>query len=160
MNYAAHNVELKHVSANEDPIIFMKPDSSLLKAGNPFFLPDFSSEIHYEAEIVVKINRLGKNIAEKFAHRYYDEVTLGIDFTARDLQNKLRENGMPWEISKAFDNAAALNALNYEVLKGDKEGISSIRVNKQYRIEFTVTDNGVEPLITVCNILELSNHYK
>lgn len=124
MNYAAHNVELKHVSANEDPIIFMKPDSSLLKAGNPFFLPDFSSEIHYEAEIVVKINRLGKNIAEKFAHRYYDEVTLGIDFTARDLQNKLRENGMPWEISKAFDNAAALG--QFVPLSDLKENIDSL----------------------------------
>jgi len=108
MNYADHNEEMKHLPANEDPTIFMKPDSSLLKDGKPFFLPDFSSEIHYETEIVVKINRLGKNIAEKFAPRYYDEVTVGIDFTARDLQNKLRKSGMPWEISKAFDNAAAV----------------------------------------------------
>jgi len=108
MNYADHNEEMKHVLANEDPTIFMKPDSSLLKDGKPFFLPDFSSELHYETEIVVKINRLGKNIAEKFASRYYDEVTVGIDFTARDLQNKLRKSGLPWEISKAFDNAAAL----------------------------------------------------
>jgi len=108
MNYADHNEEMKHTPANEDPTIFMKPDSSLLKNGKPFFLPDFSSELHYETEIVVKINRLGKNIAEKFAHRYFNEVTVGIDFTARDLQNKLRKSGLPWEISKAFDNAAAL----------------------------------------------------
>jgi len=108
MNYADHNKELKHTSVNEDPVIFMKPDSSLLKDRKPFFLPDFSSELHYEAEIVVKINRLGKNIAEKFAHRYYNEITVGIDFTARDLQEKLRKNGLPWEICKAFDNSAAL----------------------------------------------------
>ena len=121
MNYADHNEEMKHIAANEEPAIFMKPDSSLLKNGKPFFLPDFSSEIHYEIEIVVKINRLGKNIAEKFAHRYYNEVTVGIDFTARDLQNKLRKAGMPWEISKAFDNSAAigrfipLTDLNYNI---------------------------------------------
>ena len=124
MNYADHNEEMKHILANEDPAIFMKPDSSLLKDGKPFFLPDFSSEIHYETEIVVKINRLGKNIAEKFAHRYYDEVTVGIDFTARDLQNKLRKSGMPWEISKAFDNAAALG--QFVSLSDLKENIDQL----------------------------------
>ena len=86
----------------------MKSDSSLLKDGKPFFIPDFSSEIHYETEIVVKIDRLGKNIAERFAHRYYNEVTVGIDFTARDLQRELRAKGSPWEISKAFDNSAVI----------------------------------------------------
>lgn len=86
----------------------MKSDSSLLKDGKPFFIPDFSSEIEYETEIVVKIDRLGKNIEERFAHRYYNEVTVGIDFTARDLQRRLRQGGMPWELSKAFDNSAAV----------------------------------------------------
>ncbi len=108
MNYAAHNKELHHALELSEPTIFMKPDSSLLKDGKPFFIPDFSSEIHYETEIVVKIDRLGKNIAERFAYRYYNEITVGIDFTARDLQNKLRTNGLPWEISKAFDNSAAI----------------------------------------------------
>ena len=108
MNYAAHNKELHHSLELSEPTIFMKSDSSLLKDGKPFFIPDFSSEIHYETEIVVKIDRLGKNIAERFAHRYYNEVTVGIDFTARDLQNKLRAQGLPWEISKAFDNSAVL----------------------------------------------------
>ena len=108
MNYAAHNKELHHSLKLSEPTIFMKSDSSLLKDGKPFFIPDFSSEIHYETEIVVKIDRLGKNIAERFAHRYYNEVTVGIDFTARDLQNKLRAQGLPWEISKAFDNSAVL----------------------------------------------------
>ena len=93
---------------NDDPVLFLKPDSALLKDGKPFFIPDFSTDVHYELELVVKINRLGKNISERFSHRYYDEVTLGIDFTARDLQNKLKEEGLPWEISKAFDNSAVI----------------------------------------------------
>lgn len=110
MNYAAHNKELHHTLELTEPTIFMKSDSSLLKDGKPFFIPDFSSEIHYETELVVKIDRLGKNIAERFAHRYYGEVTVGIDFTARDLQRRLREQGLPWEISKAFDNSAVVGA--------------------------------------------------
>ena len=108
MNYAAHNKEMHHTLELTEPTIFMKSDSSLLKDGKPFFIPDFSSEIHYETELVVKIDRLGKNIAERFAHRYYSEVTVGIDFTARDLQRRLREQGLPWEISKAFDNSAVI----------------------------------------------------
>lgn len=108
MNYAAHNKELHHTLELTEPTIFMKSDSSLLKDGKPFFIPDFSSEIHYETELVVKVDRLGKNIAERFAHRYYSEVTVGIDFTARDLQRRLREQGLPWEISKAFDNSAVI----------------------------------------------------
>lgn len=108
MNYAAHNKELHHSLELSEPTIFMKSDSSLLKDGKPFFIPDFSSELHYETEIVIKIDRLGKNIAERFAHRYYSELTVGIDFTARDLQRKLRAEGLPWEISKAFDNSAAI----------------------------------------------------
>ena len=108
MNYAAHNKELHHTLELTEPTIFMKSESSLLKDGKPFFIPDFSSEIHYETELVVKIDRLGKNIAERFAHRYYSEVTVGIVFTARDLQRRLREQGLPWEISKAFDNSAII----------------------------------------------------
>lgn len=110
MNYAAHNKELHHSLELTEPTIFMKSDSSLLKDGKPFFIPDFSSDVHYETEIVVRIDRLGKNIAERFAHRYYKEVTVGIDFTARDLQNRLRAQGLPWEISKAFDNSAVIGS--------------------------------------------------
>lgn len=108
MNYAAHNKELNHTLTLTEPTIFMKADSALLKDGKPFFIPDFTQELHHEAEIVVKIDRLGKNIAERFAHRYYHEVTVGIDFTARDLQNRLREKGLPWEISKSFDHSAVV----------------------------------------------------
>ena len=108
MNYALHNQELGHTQVNSEPVIFMKPDSALLKDGKPFFLPDFSREIHYETEVVVRICRLGKHIAPRFAHRYYDAVTVGIDFTARDLQRAFRAAGNPWELSKGFDNSAAI----------------------------------------------------
>ena len=108
MNYALHNRELGHTQENREPVLFMKPDSALLKDGKPFFLPDFSNEIHYEAEVVVHICRLGKHIAPRFAHRYYDAVTVGIDFTARDLQRAFRAAGNPWELSKGFDNSAAI----------------------------------------------------
>lgn len=108
MNYAAHNKELGDTSASKEPVIFMKPDSAILKDGKPFFIPDFSSEVHYETEVVVRICRLGKNIASRFAHRYYDAVTVGIDFTARDLQRRFRSEGQPWELCKGFDNSAAI----------------------------------------------------
>ena len=106
-NYVKHALELKHEVPTE-PVFFMKPDSALLLDNKPFFLPDFSKEIHHEIELVVKINKLGKNIEAKFAHRYYDEIGLGIDFTARDLQRQLIEKGLPWEKSKAFDSSAVL----------------------------------------------------
>lgn len=108
LNYESHNLEMKRTFESSEPVIFMKPESSQLKDGKPFFIPDFSNEIHYETEMVVKINRLGKNIAEEFAHRYYSEITVGIDFTARDLQRNLKEKGLPWEISKGFDGSAAI----------------------------------------------------
>ena len=108
LNYASHNKEMERTFISKEPVLFMKPDTALLKGNKPFFLPDFSSEIHYETELVVKINRLGKNIAERFAHRYYGEVTVGIDFTARDLQRKQKEFGLPWEIAKSFDNSAVI----------------------------------------------------
>jgi 2-keto-4-pentenoate hydratase/2-oxohepta-3-ene-1,7-dioic acid hydratase in catechol pathway len=94
-----------------EPVVFLKPDSSIIKNNKPFFLPDFSKEIHYEVEVVIKISKLGKGISAKFAHRYYDEVTVGIDLTARDLQNQQSKAGMPWEISKCFDGAAPLGKL-------------------------------------------------
>jgi 2-keto-4-pentenoate hydratase/2-oxohepta-3-ene-1,7-dioic acid hydratase in catechol pathway len=108
MNYGSHNKEMQHAFISSEPVLFMKSETSLLKGGKPFFLPGFLGEVHYETEVVVRINRLGKNIGERFACRYYNEVTVGIDFTARGLQKQLRSEGMPWEISKAFDNSAAI----------------------------------------------------
>jgi 2-keto-4-pentenoate hydratase/2-oxohepta-3-ene-1,7-dioic acid hydratase in catechol pathway len=109
-NYLAHNQELNFNEKPEEPVIFMKPDTALLRENNAFYLPEFSSNIHYETEVVIRISRMGKNIAEKFASRYYDSVGLGIDFTARDLQEKLKTKGLPWEISKGFDNSAPVSA--------------------------------------------------
>ena len=107
MNYPSHVKEMSDVLSPE-PVIFCKPDSALLLNNKPFFYPDFSTDIQYETEIVVKIDRLGKNIAAKFAHRYYQEITVGIDFTARDLQKICKAKGLPWEIAKGFDNSAAV----------------------------------------------------
>ena len=124
MNYARHNEELGHTAVNSEPVIFLKPDSAILKDGKPFFLPDFSNEVHYETEVVVRICRLGKHIAPRFAHRYYDAVTVGIDFTARDLQRKFREAGNPWELCKGFDNSAAIgDFISLEQAGGDVQNL-------------------------------------
>jgi acylpyruvate hydrolase len=106
-NYAAHAAELKN-EVPAEPVIFMKPPTALLKQGAAFYLPGFSNDVHHELELVLKINRNGKNIQEKFANKYYAEITAGIDFTARDLQQKLKEKGLPWELAKAFDGSAVL----------------------------------------------------
>ncbi|MCE5331239.1 MAG: fumarylacetoacetate hydrolase family protein [Bacteroidales bacterium] len=106
-NYVEHNKELNSKNPAE-PVVFMKPDTALLKNNKPFYIPDFTDELHYETELIIKINRLGKNIASKYAHRYYTEIGLGVDFTARDLQRRLKVEGKPWEISKAFDNSAVI----------------------------------------------------
>ena len=106
-NYAEHNKELNSQNPTE-PVVFMKPDSALLKNNKPFYIPDFTQELHYETELIVKFNRLGKNIDSKFSDRYFAEIGLGVDFTARDLQRKLKAEGKPWEISKAFDNSAVI----------------------------------------------------
>jgi 2-keto-4-pentenoate hydratase/2-oxohepta-3-ene-1,7-dioic acid hydratase in catechol pathway len=104
-NYIDHAKELNN-PVPEKPVFFMKPDTALLLKHNPFFYPDFSKEVHYEAELVVKIDRNGKHIEERFAHKYYSEISIGIDFTARDLQADAKKKGLPWEIAKAFDQSA------------------------------------------------------
>lgn len=120
MNYASHNKELHENEARpQEPVIFLKPDSALLKDGKPFFIPDFSTDVQYETELVVRICRLGKNIAERFAHRYYDAVTVGIDFTARDLQRASRAVGGPWTLSKGFDGSAVVG--DFVELKTDDD---------------------------------------
>ena len=109
MNYALHNKELHStLSKPEKPVIFLKADSALLKDHKPFFVPDFMGRVDYETELVVRICRLGKSVPQRFAHRYYDAVTVGIDFTARDMQHTLREKGLPWDICKGFDGAATI----------------------------------------------------
>ena len=106
-NYANHIEELAN-ERPESPVVFLKPDSAILPRKNPFFIPPFSKEIHYEVEVLVKVNKVGKHIESKFAHKYYDEVGLGVDFTARDVQAKCKEKGLPWEKAKAFDGSAVV----------------------------------------------------
>lgn len=106
-NYADHAKELNN-PVPTSPIVFLKPDTAIVRNNKPFFLPDFSNDVHHEVEVVLKVCRVGKHIEERFAHRYYDQLTLGIDFTARDLQNKAKEKGHPWEIAKSFDGSAPI----------------------------------------------------
>ena len=107
-NYTDHIKELEN-NKPKDPVLFLKPDSSIILNNKPFFIPDFSQNIHYELEIIIKISRLGKHIQEKFSHKYYDFIGLGIDFTARDLQSDLKSKGLPWEKSKAFDGSCFIS---------------------------------------------------
>ncbi len=136
-NYAEHIKELENEKPT-DPVIFLKPDTSILLKKQPFFIPDFSNDVHHEVEVLVKINRIGKHIDRKFAHKYYDEIGLGIDFTARDLQNQLKEKGLPWEKAKAFDGAAVI---------GDWIPINEI--NNVNAIEFSLKKND--------NIVQIGN---
>ncbi|RKR06513.1 2-keto-4-pentenoate hydratase/2-oxohepta-3-ene-1,7-dioic acid hydratase in catechol pathway [Maribacter vaceletii] len=130
-NYTAHIEELKN-ERPENPVVFIKPDSAVLPKEQDFYIPEFSNDVHYEVEVLVKIKKVGKHIQEKFAHKYYDEIGLGIDFTARDLQSKLKEKGLPWEKAKGFDGAAVIgnwlpvntfkdiNAINFELQKNNE----------------------------------------
>jgi 2-keto-4-pentenoate hydratase/2-oxohepta-3-ene-1,7-dioic acid hydratase in catechol pathway len=106
-NYAKHIEELENERPKE-PVIFLKPDSAILHKKHPFYIPAFSDDVQYEVELLIKINRIGKHIAHKFAHKYYDEIGLGIDFTARDIQAELKAKGLPWEKAKAFDGSAVI----------------------------------------------------
>ena len=131
-NYANHIEELKN-DRPENPVVFLKPDSAILQKNHPFYIPSFSEEIHYEIEFLVRINRLGKHIATKFAHKYYDEVGLGIDFTARDMQSQLKEKGLPWEKAKAFDGSAVIS-----------EFVSISKFNDLNDVSFSLLKNGEE----------------
>jgi 2-keto-4-pentenoate hydratase/2-oxohepta-3-ene-1,7-dioic acid hydratase in catechol pathway len=128
-NYVNHIEELQNERPSE-PVIFMKPDSAVLLKQHPFVIPEFSNDIHHEIEIIVKINRVGKYIDTKFAHKYYDEVSVGIDFTARDLQNKLKVKGLPWEKSKAFDGSAVIG-----------DFLPKSQFNSMENITFELTNN-------------------
>ncbi len=108
MNYMDHIREMNN-PVPEVPVFFFKPDSSIIRNNKPFFYPDFTKDLQYELEVVLKVNRLGRSISEKFAHRYFDEIGLGIDFTARDLQRQCKDKGLPWEIAKAFDGSAPIS---------------------------------------------------
>jgi len=141
LNYQSHNKEMNRAlsSKDDDPVLFMKPDTALLNADkHEFYIPDFSSDIHYETELVVRIDKMGKNIAERFAHRYYNEITLGIDFTARDIQAGLKTKSLPWEISKAFDNSAAIGTF----VAKDKFGKEMNNLSFQLQIDDNIVQLG------------------
>lgn len=125
MNYALHKEELGHTEECPEPVIFMKPDSAVLRDGKPFFLPnDISQDVQYETEVVVRISRLGRYISPQFVRRYYNAVTVGIDFTARDLQRKFRAAGHPWELSKGFDESAVIgDFIPLEEVGGDVQNL-------------------------------------
>jgi len=128
-NYVNHAQELNNAIPKE-PVFFMKPDTAILPKNNPFVYPSFSKDVHYEVEIVVKINRLGKHIDEKFAHKYYNEIGIGVDFTARDIQQQCKEKGLPWEKAKAFDGAAPTSSfVNINQFKDINNLNFSLKIN-------------------------------
>ena len=129
-NYAKHIEELQNERPDE-PVVFLKPDSAVLLKQHPFVIPEFSSDIHHEIELIVKISKVGKYIEPKFAHKYYEEISVGIDFTARDLQQKLKDNGLPWEKAKAFDGSAVIGSFISKKLFSSLESIN-----------FELTNNG------------------
>jgi 2-keto-4-pentenoate hydratase/2-oxohepta-3-ene-1,7-dioic acid hydratase in catechol pathway len=132
-NYAAHIEELKNEQPGQ-PVVFLKPDTALLKGGAPFFYPDFSKNIHHEIELVLKISKEGKYIQPQFAHRYYEEIGLGIDFTARDLQDECKAKGLPWEIAKAFNGSAPIGEFKSVAELGDLKNLDfRLEINGEVR---------------------------
>lgn len=136
LNYMDHIREMNN-PIPKTPVFFLKPDSSIIRNNKPFFYPEFTSDLHYELEVVLKINRLGRNISEKFAHRYFSEIGLGIDFTARDLQRICKDKGMPWEMAKAFDGSAPISEF---VPKEKFDDLSNI--NFKLQKNGTIVQNG------------------
>ncbi len=165
MNYPQHNKEIKTAllqqsasdsAEDREPIIFTKADSALLKDHKPFFIPDFMGRVDYETEIVVRISRLGKSIPERFAHRYYDAVTVGIDFTARDLQKKLREESLPWEISKGFDGSAVIG----EWIEKDRFlNIQNLRFSLDINGNTVQRGNTAEMIYTIDRLISYISQY-
>lgn len=154
-NYIKHIKELNH-EIPQEPVFFMKPDSSLLTSNKDFYLPGFSNEIHHEVELVIKINRMGKSIDPRFAHRYYEEIGLGIDFTARDVQRQLAAKGLPWEKAKAFDSAAVLgNFISKEEL-GD---LSNIDFSLQLNLSIVQQGNSGEMIFNFDTIISYVSQF-
>lgn len=154
-NYAAHARELNN-AVEEEPVIFLKPETALIAPRMPFFYPSFSEDVHYEAELVVRISKTGKNIEERFAHRYYEEVTMGIDFTARDLQQKLKTKGLPWERAKAFDGSAPVGEL---VLLKDLPPVQNLKFRLTVNGETRQQGDTANMLFSVDRIISFISSY-
>jgi len=154
-NYSEHIKEL-HNQRPEEPVLFMKPDSAVILKNNPFIIPTFSSDIHYEVEVLVKINKIGKHISREFAPDYYEEVGLGIDFTARDLQSKLKEKGLPWERAKGFDGSAMVGQFVNKQTLGDLENLEfSLQKNE----EIVQKGNTADMLWKIDELIEYISKY-
>lgn len=155
-NYSEHIAELQNEKP-EDPVIFIKPDTALLLKKMPFFIPEFSEEVHYEVELLVKINKVGKHIQQKFAHKYYEEIGLGIDFTARDLQNRLKEKGLPWEKAKAFDGAAVVG--EKWLKKSDLRDLQNVNFRLEKNGEVVQKGNSSHMLWKIDELIEYVSKY-
>lgn len=153
-NYKKHAEELGN-QVPEEPVIFMKPDSAILRQRDAFYIPDFSSDVHYEAEIVIKLNRLGKRIQSKFAHKYFAEFTLGIDFTARDVQAKLKDKGLPWEKAKGFDNSAVCG----DWLTAKEYDLTNLTFELHKNGELVQKGNTKDMLFSVDELIEHTSQY-
>lgn len=155
-NYTDHIAELKNERPQE-PVIFMKPDSAILLKKMPFFIPPFSNDVHYEVELLVRINKIGKHIQQKFAHKYYNEIGLGIDFTARDMQQKLKEKGLPWEKAKAFDGSAVIGETWIE--KSHFQDLNSINFSLEKNGEVVQKGTTSHMLWKIDEIIEYISQY-
>jgi len=154
-NYTEHIKELENEKPDH-PVVFLKPDTSILLKKHPFIIPDFSNDVHHEVEILVKIKKVGKHIQKKFAHKYYDEIGLGIDFTARDLQKQLKEKGLPWEKSKSFDGAAVIGSW---LDKSKVENVDALRFSLQKNEATVQQGNTSHMLWKIDEIIEYVSKY-
>ena len=154
-NYTDHIKELNNEKPT-DPVIFIKPDTAILLKKQPFFIPDFSDDVHHEVEVLVKINKVGKHISKKFAHKYYDQIGLGIDFTARDLQTQLKEKGLPWEKAKSFDGAAVIG--NW-MPKSNFDDVDNINFSLKKNESFVQKGNTSHMLYKIDEIIEYVSKY-
>ncbi|HNY62444.1 MAG TPA: fumarylacetoacetate hydrolase family protein [Bacteroidales bacterium] len=155
LNYRDHIEELGF-SAPDEPIFFLKPETALLVRNRPFFLPDFSQEIHYEVELLVRINKLGKHIQPRFAHTYYNEIGLGVDFTARDIQERLRKEGLPWEQAKSFDGSAVVSPF---IPKNQFSNLSEIRFSLQKNGETVQIGNSNNMIFNIDQLISYISQY-
>lgn len=154
-NYTEHIAELEN-ERPEEPVVFLKPDTAILLKKQPFFIPDFSNDVHHEVEVLVRINKVGKYIDKKFAHKYYDQIGLGIDFTARDLQAKLKAKGLPWEKAKSFDGAAVIG--NW-LPKSNFEDVNNINFTLEKNDELVQQGNTSLMLWKIDEIIEYVSKY-
>ena len=154
-NYVDHAKELKN-EVPKEPVLFLKPETAIIHKNMPFFIPDFSNEVHHELELVVKINKLGKHINEQFAHKYYNEVTVGIDFTARDIQDECKAKGLPWEKAKAFDGSALVGKF---VKKDLLKDINALSIELHMNDESVQKGNTKDMLFSIDELIAYISQY-